>query len=107
MTATATVRVMTPEEIASRAAGQTPYFRWSERQTLFAERAMRLRRRHAARGMETNLMIGLGAAVHLAGTVGRGLAIGFLPLTGLPPGASRHLDDKEVQRFRKLLHLDK
>ena len=37
----------------------------------------------------------------------RRVRIAFLPLTGLPPGAWRHLDDKEVQRFRKLLHLDK
>jgi 23S rRNA pseudouridine2605 synthase len=36
----------------------------------------------------------------------RRVRIGFLPLTGLPPGAWRHLDEKEVQRFRKLLHLD-
>lgn len=43
MTATATVRVMSPEEIAARAGGQTPYFWWPDRGTLFAERAMRLR----------------------------------------------------------------
>lgn len=36
----------------------------------------------------------------------RRVRIGFLPLTGLPPGAWRHLDEKEVQRFRKILHLD-
>lgn len=36
----------------------------------------------------------------------RRVRIGFLPLTGLPPGAWRHLDEKEVQRFRKVLHLD-
>ncbi len=39
----ATVRVMSPEEIAARAGGETPYFRWPLRDTLFAERAMRLR----------------------------------------------------------------
>lgn len=43
MIATATVRVMSPEEIAARAGGETPYFWWPERGTLFAERAMRLR----------------------------------------------------------------
>jgi 23S rRNA pseudouridine2605 synthase len=36
----------------------------------------------------------------------RRVRIGFLPLTGLPPGAWRHLDEKEVQRFRKVLKLD-
>lgn len=36
----------------------------------------------------------------------RRVRIGFLPLTGLPPGAWRHLDEIEVRRFRKLLHLD-
>lgn len=40
---TATVRVMSPEEIAARGGGDTPYFRWPERSTVFAERAMRLR----------------------------------------------------------------
>jgi FdhE protein len=43
MAATATVRVMSPEEITARAGGQTPYLHWPERSTLFAERAMRLR----------------------------------------------------------------
>lgn len=43
MSATATIRVMTPEEIAARAGGETPFFMWPERATLFAERAMRLR----------------------------------------------------------------
>jgi FdhE protein len=43
MPSTATVRVMSPEEIAAGAAGETPYFHWPQRTTLFAERAMRLR----------------------------------------------------------------
>lgn len=43
MSATATVRVMTPEEIAARAGGETPFLLWPERATVFAERAMRLR----------------------------------------------------------------
>ena len=34
-------------------------------------------------------------------------AIGFLALGTLKPGKFRHLDDKEVARFRKLLKLDK
>ena len=43
MTVTATVRVMSAEEIAARAGGDTPYLLWPERSRLFAERAMRLR----------------------------------------------------------------
>ncbi len=38
----ATVRVMSPEEIASRAGGETAYLRWPEPRSVFAERAMRL-----------------------------------------------------------------
>ncbi len=68
MTATATVRVMTPEEIASRAAGETPYFRWPQRQTLFAERAMRLRQlaRGHAMGDFLAFMADLALAQHQA-----------------------------------------
>jgi FdhE protein len=40
---TATVRVMSPEEIAARAGGEVPYFHWPARDTHFAERAMRLK----------------------------------------------------------------
>lgn len=43
MVASATVRVMSPEEIAARAAGETPFLHWPERATFFAEREMRLR----------------------------------------------------------------
>lgn len=43
MTASATVRVMSPEEIAARPGGETPFLRLPERGTVFAERAMRLR----------------------------------------------------------------
>ena len=39
----ATVRVMSAEEIAAKAGGETPFFHWPQRQTLFAERQMRLR----------------------------------------------------------------
>ncbi len=39
----ATVRIMSPEEIASRGGGDMPFLRWPERATLFAEREMRLR----------------------------------------------------------------
>jgi FdhE protein len=43
MTSSATVRIMSPEEIAARGGGETPTLRFPERATLFAERAMRLR----------------------------------------------------------------
>lgn len=45
MSVTATVRVMSPEEIATQGGGSTPYLQWPVRGTLFAERAMRLRQR--------------------------------------------------------------
>lgn len=40
---TATVRVMSAEEIAASAGGTTPFLHWPGRSTVFAERAMRLR----------------------------------------------------------------
>lgn len=43
MTTSATVRVMSPEEITARAGGETAYFHFPARATMFAERAMRLR----------------------------------------------------------------
>ena len=43
MTARATIRVMSAEEIAARAGGETPFLQWPDRRTTFAERAMRLR----------------------------------------------------------------
>ncbi|MBK7617268.1 MAG: formate dehydrogenase accessory protein FdhE [Vitreoscilla sp.] len=43
MTTTATVRVMTPEEIAAKAGGETPFVLAPQRATVFATRAMRLR----------------------------------------------------------------
>ncbi len=42
MSASATVRVMSVDEIVSSAGGETPYLHWPERSTLFAERQMRL-----------------------------------------------------------------
>jgi FdhE protein len=39
----ATVKVMSAEEIAAKAGGVTPFFHWPQRQTHFAERQMRLR----------------------------------------------------------------
>jgi FdhE protein len=43
MSPTATVRVMSPEEITARAGGQTPFLHLPQRSSVFAERAMRLR----------------------------------------------------------------
>lgn len=48
---TATVRVMSPEEIAARAGGETPRLHWPERGRLFAEREMRLRQLAAGHPM--------------------------------------------------------
>lgn len=43
MTQTATVRIMSAEEIAARGGGDIPFALWPERATFFAEREMRLR----------------------------------------------------------------
>lgn len=48
----ATVRVMSAEEIVARPAGETPYFQWPERTTFFAEREMRLRQLAGGHVME-------------------------------------------------------
>lgn len=56
MTQTATVRVMSPEEIAARAGGQTPYLLWPDRSRFFAEREMRLRQRARGHAMEDYLL---------------------------------------------------
>ncbi len=53
MSASATVRVMTPEEIVAQSGAEPPFLRFPERQTFFAEREMRLRqlaRGHALEG---------------------------------------------------------
>lgn len=52
MSATATVRVMTPEEIAASAGGETPWLRWPQRETMFAERRMRLAQLARGHAME-------------------------------------------------------
>ena len=52
MSASATVRVMSPEEIATRAGGQTPFFHWPAPASAFAERAMRLRQLAPGHAME-------------------------------------------------------
>jgi FdhE protein len=61
---TATVRVMSPEEIAARAGGEVPYFQWPERATVFAERAMRLKQ--LARGHAMGEYLGFIAELALA-----------------------------------------
>lgn len=52
MTASATVRVMSPEEIATQAGGDTPFAHPPQRSTLFAERSMRLRQLARGHAME-------------------------------------------------------
>jgi FdhE protein len=56
MASTATVRVMSPEEIAARSGGSTPYLLWPERSTHFAEREMRLRQLAAGHPMRDYLL---------------------------------------------------
>lgn len=93
MVASATVRVMSPEEIASRAAGETPYLHWPERATFFAEREMRLRQlsRGHAMGDFLAFMADLAHAqqVQLKALRGvpipDGLAIDGAARHGLPP----------------------
>lgn len=55
MTASATVRVMSPEEIAARAGGETPFLHWPQRESVFAEREMRLRQLARGHAMEDYL----------------------------------------------------
>lgn len=56
MSATATVRVMSPEEIAARAGGETPYFHWPQREAIFAEREMRMRQLAPGHAMQDFLL---------------------------------------------------
>lgn len=53
---TATVRVMSPEEIAARAGGATPFFQWPRREAVFAEREMRLRQLAGGHAMQDFLL---------------------------------------------------
>lgn len=62
MSATATVRVMSPEEIAARAGGETPFLHWPARGSVFAERAMRLRQLAAGHPMGDFLTFMAGLA---------------------------------------------
>lgn len=56
MSASATVRVMSPEEIVARAGGETPYFHWPQRDAVFAEREMRLRQLASGHAMQDFLL---------------------------------------------------
>jgi len=56
MSQTATIRVMSPEEIAARAGGEAPYLLWPERSRFFAEREMRLRQRASGHAMRDYLL---------------------------------------------------
>lgn len=51
MTATATIRIQSAEEIAAQAGGQAAFLVWPERGSVFAERAMRLRQLAAGHAM--------------------------------------------------------
>lgn len=64
MSTTATVRVMSAEQIAAQAGGETPFLLLPERRTLFAERAMRLRQ--LARGHAMADFLGFMADLALA-----------------------------------------
>jgi FdhE protein len=82
MGATATVRVMSPEEIAARAGGQTPFLLWPERATLFAEREMRLRQLARGHAMEDFLAFMAELAHAQQG------ALADFPSVPLPDGAA-------------------
>lgn len=93
MVAGATVRVMSPEEIAARAAGETPFLHWPVRATFFAEREMRLRQlsRGHAMGDFLSFMADLARAQQaqlnaLTGvTLPDGRALDEAARRGLPP----------------------
>lgn len=53
---TAGARLLSPEEIATRAGGEIPFLRFPERTTLFAEREMRLRQLAAGHPMRDFLL---------------------------------------------------
>jgi FdhE protein len=77
MSTTATIRVMSAEEISARAGGSTPFLQFPERGTLFAERAMRLKQRAAGHAMGDYLgFVGaLAMAQHQALAVAPALAL--------------------------------
>lgn len=94
MVASATVRVMSPEEIVTRAGGETAFLRPPERASVFAERQMRLRQLaqgHAmgdfllfmadiARAQQARLSAGLSMPVPDAAAIDRAAERGVPPL---------------------------
>jgi len=78
----ATVRVMSPEEIAARPGGETPFFQWPQRASVFAERAMRLRQ--LARGHAMGDFLGFAADMAQA----QQLRLAALPDLPLPDAAA-------------------
>lgn len=89
----ATVRVMSPEEIAARAGGSTAYLRWPEGRSLFAERAMRLRQLAATHAMGDYLRFAAALALaqqveldgHPAVALPDAAALDRAALAGHPP----------------------
>lgn len=61
MSSSATVRVMSPEEIVARGGGETPYLHWPRPASVFAEREMRLRQ--LARGHAMGEFLAFVAAI--------------------------------------------
>jgi FdhE protein len=51
MSTSATVRVLSPEEITARAGADAPFLHWPQRSAVFAERAMRLKQLAAGHAM--------------------------------------------------------
>lgn len=81
MTSTATVRVMSAEEIAAQAGGETPFVLLPERATLFAERAMRLRQLAAGHAMGDFLRFMADVALAQQGRLTAPDAAGLAALT--------------------------
>lgn len=79
--AQATIKVMSPEEIAARAGGEVQHLRLPDGATLFAERALRLRQLAASHAMRDYLifMADLAQAQHLV--------LPTVPTLPLPTGA--------------------
>lgn len=76
----ATVRVMSAEEITARAGGTTPFLRWPARESFFAERAMRLTQ--LARGHAMGDYLGFVAAIAQAQQKALAAMPGSVPLPG-------------------------
>jgi len=86
---TATIRVMSPEEIASRAGGQAPYLQWPVRSTVFAERAMRLRQLASGHAMKDFLSFMADLALAQQAQLLRHPSVA-VPGAGMVDEAARH-----------------